>query len=131
MTILISQDGVKISANRLRLIKKKAEKILRALGCEETELSILLTEKKRIKELNICYRNEKRTPEVLAFPQGRGPKKEMNVLGDVVLRADNRKIKDHLLVHAILHLLGYSHGKSSEAKKMQTKEKEILAAIDH
>ncbi|GAH97988.1 unnamed protein product, partial [marine sediment metagenome] len=120
----------------------KKEKVEEKIG-----LSIILVKPRRIRELNKKYKKENRTTDVLSFGQELNSRRlkfpslpnENLELGDVVIclnevkknaRKFNSDFKKELalvLIHGILHLLGYDHEKSDkEAKKMREKEKEYL-----
>jgi probable rRNA maturation factor len=103
------------------------------LGCPDKELSILFTDDIRIAHLNNRYLGRKGPTNVLAFPMEEGPTSnfESPMLGDVVISVSTalREAKEHgealehtidrLLIHGLLHLLGYDHQKSTaEAKRM-------------
>lgn len=89
---------------------------------EEAELSILLCKDGYIRELNNQWRSKDAPTDVLSFPQ----EEENGILGDLVIsldtaqrQADERKhdLKTELrilLVHGLLHLLGYDHETSQE-----------------
>lgn len=128
--------------------KKIAKNVLKEEGRErKMGLSIILVSPWRIKELNKRYRKENRVTDVLSFGQELNSKRlkfpslpnEYFELGDVVIclsqiRKNARKFdlsfKKELvlvLIHGILHLLGYDHEKSDkEAKKMKEREKQYL-----
>jgi len=128
--------------------KKIARNILKKEGSErKMGLSIILVKPWRIKELNKKYRKENRITDVLSFDQGLESKRlrfpslpnEYFELGNVVIclsqvKKNARKFKSSfkrelvlVLVHGILHLLGYDHEKSDkEAKKMKEKEEQYL-----
>lgn len=112
-------------------------------GETQTELSILLTDDAHIADLNHAWRSKDGPTNVLSFPamdiapgQMPGP-----LLGDVVLafetvereaRRDGKRLDDHvthLVVHGILHLLGYDHEVDIEAETMENLEKDILAGM--
>ena len=131
--------------------------MLRLLGLKDAELSILLVDDSRMRRLNYKYRGIDRTTDVLSFPQMSYSVKRKalsvksynainaqrtTLLGDVVinLQAVKRQAPEHglsfneelrwLLVHGILHLIGYDHERSKYAeRKMRTKEKELLEYI--
>ena len=94
---------------------------------EEAGLSIALVGQGRIRELNKKYRGKNRATDVLAFP-GDG-------LGEIVIclrevkknakryRSNSEKELARVLIHGVLHLLGYDHEKSEQAaEKMREKE---------
>ena len=134
-------------------LKKITENLLKKEGVEqEMGLSIILVRPWRIKELNKRYKKENRITDVLSFGQELNSKSlkfpslpnEDLELGDVVIclsevkksaRKFSSSFKEELslvLVHGILHLLGYNHEKSDkEAKKMREREKYYLKEISN
>jgi len=81
-----------------------------------------------MRELNIEWRGENRAAKILSFPQGETPG-PVRVLGDIAIRGDGPGYPDYLLVHGIMHLLGYRHDTDDEAEKMKKREKEILGLL--
>ncbi len=121
-----------------------AERILRDLGCHGRELSILLVDDEEITELNRRYLARDHPTNVLAFAMAEGEDKDLHpyLLGDVVISTETaeREAQEKgsslqeemalLLVHGILHLLGYEHeGTSEEAATMYNKEREVLVRL--
>jgi probable rRNA maturation factor len=122
-----------------------ARRILSASGCPEGELSILVVDDERIRTLNRDYLDRDRTTNVISFPmqEGEGAGLHPDVLGDVVISADTaaRDAEEagvsfenelhFLLLHGILHLLGYDHerGTQEEAQRMEAKEREVFSLI--
>ena len=110
----------------------------------DAELSILIVDDQQIARLNQQYLNRKGPTNVIAFAMQEGPFTEIapDLLGDVVISVEtaHREAKnagigtvayvDQLLIHGILHLLGYDHEHdTSEARKMEQKTNEILDII--
>lgn len=110
----------------------------------EKELSILLTDDPTIAELNQRYLRRARPTNVIAFPMQEDPYSEItsHILGDVVISVETAhrhaqeadlsvsSVLEKLLVHGILHLIGYDHeGSDEEASQMEKKEEEILQAL--
>ena len=110
------------------------------------ELSVLLTGDEEIQQLNKQYRNMDKSTNVLAFESGVNIKAQLESdaeypisLGDIVLSYQTikkeaeeqcKKIDDHithLLVHGVLHLLGFDHQDDFEAEEMESLEAKILA----
>jgi probable rRNA maturation factor len=126
----------KDAKKNLRLTASKSLKLLNQAN--DSELCISFVDDKEIRELNKTYRNIKRATDVLSFPQD-GP--DFTILGDIVISVDTAKrhaVKygnsyefeiRKLLVHGILHLLGYDHKKKKETTVMREKEKQLLAQI--
>lgn len=118
--------------------------ILDALGYPDAELSILIVDDQQIARFNRQYLNREGPTNVLAFSMREGPFSEVapNLLGDVVIsvetahrQAQNAGLSlltyfNRLLIHGILHLLGYDHENGrSEALKMEHKTRTLLKLI--
>lgn len=123
---------------------RTAETILSAARAETAELSVLLVSDRRMRALNRRYRKKDRATDVLAFPlrEGRFSRFGGALLGDVVISMQTAKRQakefghslrdeiERLLVHGILHLLGYDHERNVRAAAvMARKERAILRAI--
>ncbi len=117
----------------LKQIKNQSKSILSYLKLpSSTEVSISFIDDGYMRELNLKYRDNNRTTDVLSFPQ------EGELLGDILISVDKATAQSEelghtfeqevrrLVVHGILHLLGYDHKKLQEARLMEEKEKEIL-----
>ena len=113
------------------------------MDLHDVELSILLTDDAVISELNRRYLCKNGPTNVLAFPMGEESlSEEPAMLGDVVISV-NTAVKEsnqsgdpleqtvsRLLIHGILHLLGYDHEKSrAEARRMKKEEARLLEVI--
>jgi rRNA maturation RNase YbeY len=114
------------------------------LGCPDKELSILFTDDTRIAQLNKRYLGKNGATNVLAFPMGEEATAEFDspMLGDVVISETTalRESKElgetlehtivRLLIHGVLHLLGYDHEKSlAAAMQMEKEEKRLIELI--
>jgi len=125
-----------------------ARRLLRAEGqAQDTEVSILLTDDAYIAQLNSQYRHVEGPTDVLSFSQTEGddepmPGMEDNLLGDVVISVETAQRQaaeqanslesemDMLLVHGLLHLLGYDHAEPDEERMMFAKQDEFLKGLD-
>jgi probable rRNA maturation factor len=100
--------------------------------------TILLTDDAKLQTLNLDFRGKDKPTNVLSFPaRETGP-----YLGDIAVAfgVTAREAKDaakpfaahatHLVVHGVLHLLGYDHERASEARIMELLEIAILAELD-
>jgi len=125
-------------------MKKKAQTILNALACPDGELSVLIVDDSQIAALNQKYLNRSGPTNVIAFPMREGEFAEVSptLLGDVVISAETARREgeaagvggearfSELLVHGILHLLGYDHEKTGrEALRMEKKSRELFNLI--
>ena len=122
-----------------------AQKILSALACPDGQLSILIVDDAGIQEINRDYLGKDRPTNVISFAmqEGEGRGVQPDLLGDVVISAETAARDARgalvpfeselyfLLLHGILHLLGYDHerGTVSDARRMESKEREIFAQI--
>jgi rRNA maturation RNase YbeY len=125
------------------LLRRRARRILAALGSERAELSIRLVDDAEIAELNQRYRGRARPTDVLAFSllEGAHADRRGDLLGDVVIgietaarqaRARRRTLDDEvarLLVHGALHLLGYDHVRSAQARVMRAQERRVWRTL--
>lgn len=137
MEILISnrQDEFldKELVEELSTFALKKEKV-----SNEAELSISFVTPEEMTQLNERYRNISKPADVLSFTYHDSPDE---LLGDIIICPVEvrEKAKEQemtfdeyfalLIVHGILHLLGYNHEKKDEAKIMFTKEDRILKAF--
>jgi probable rRNA maturation factor len=116
-----------------KFLEKVSQKVLEKEKQKDKNLSIALVGQGRIRELNKRYRGKNRVTDVLAFPD-----KELG-LGEIVicLREVKKNAKRfsltfekelaQVLIHGILHLLGYDHEKTdAQAKKTEEKQKYYL-----
>ena len=125
--------------NPLRAVAVVALELLQR---PEAELSILITSDDAIRPLNRTWRGKDSATDVLSFPQSEGePLPETTLLGDIVISLDTAASQAQqaghstfeecvvLLVHGLLHLLGYDHIDADDAQQMRIEESRILAAV--
>ncbi len=145
MEILICNEYPAIKVDT-RKIKRHIAKILGSLDCNEHEISILFVGDQGIRDLNQQFRNIDRPTDVLSFPQLLEDEPETPgmppVLGDVAISLETARHQSEghglsleeeltlLLIHGILHLLGYDHEISdAEDERMRKKTRELLELI--
>jgi rRNA maturation RNase YbeY len=132
---------------KLHRVRRDLAEALSLLGHKEAELSVLFVGSAKMKHLNQLYRGIPKETDVLSFPMNEGRSflpgaSESLVLGDIVISVPKmiRQSREYeisleeelrrLLIHGLLHLLGYDHEKSRYQKvRMEKKEKEILHAV--
>ncbi|MBI5345321.1 MAG: rRNA maturation RNase YbeY [Deltaproteobacteria bacterium] len=125
-----------VKADRKK-IKRVLDKALKYLGLGGKEVSVLITGNAGIRELNRKYRGCDRPTDVLSFPMD-----DETLLGDIVISQEKAALQarefhvgldeetSRLLIHGLLHLLGYDHVKGGrQAKRMREKEEEILRSV--
>jgi rRNA maturation RNase YbeY len=133
------QEVCKVDSKSL---KAHAEVFMRALDRQNDELSVLLVDDQTIQGLNRQHRKIDSATDVLSFPQMEDGEFISHMLGDVVISVETakRQAVEHqfsleqelvlLLLHGLLHLLGYDHERSpKEEKLMKEKTWELFALI--
>ena len=114
------------------------------LGSPEAELGIVFVDDSRIRELNRRYLRRDKPTNVLAFSmtEGEFPILHPHLLGDLVISVETAERQSNrfglsaggmvllLLIHGILHLLGYDHVRSrKKAREMAEKQKELFRLV--
>lgn len=107
----------------------------------EAELSLLLVDDREIRELNRRFLGRDRPTNVLSFSMREGEFSSLHphLLGDLVISIETARRQSKqsglnememltlLLIHGILHLLGYEHkGSKKDAREMTLKQKELF-----
>jgi probable rRNA maturation factor len=130
-----------------------------ALECEDVnvkcEISVLITDDEEIHSINAQFRNVDRATDVLSFPMQNltpenfdpdmmqaDPESGILPLGDIVISVDRIKAQaeefghsrrrelSYLLVHSVMHLLGYDHVDEGKMKKqMRCHEDAVMTVL--
>ena len=124
------------------LLKKTAQKVLKAKKVECADLSIVLVGDSQIRLLNKKYLGRSYATDVLAFDlKGPSKKSRKKITAELVISAQtvkrNSKIygtaprKELVLcvVHGILHLLGYDDHALKDSKRMRREENRLLKLV--
>ena len=104
---------------------------------------MLLVSDREMRRLNRRWRGRDRTTDVLAFAQREGADSAPDgLLGDVVISVDTARRQgaergetlgregERLLIHGLLHLLGYDHERSAaDARRMQRRERALARVL--
>jgi probable rRNA maturation factor len=120
-----------------------ARRLLHILGEARAELTVSLVSDAEIRELNREHRHTDRSTDVLAYAMREGVQAPGDawLLGDVVIsvetaarQARRQRTADAvrtLLIHGVLHLLGYDHERSAaEARRMRAMERRLGKALN-
>jgi probable rRNA maturation factor len=120
-----------------------ARRVLEAEDAPACELSIAVTDDETVRSLNREYAGEDEVTDVLSFSQREGeefvsPPEGAPQLGEVIIaypqatrqaaergRAATEEVT-RLLVHGVLHLLGYDHAEPEEARRMREREEALV-----
>jgi len=126
-----------------RLLARRARRVLAALRMPRAELSLALVSDDAIAALNEAHRGKRGATDVLAYSlvEGAHAAHRAELLGDVVIAVGvaARQARElghslneellRLLIHGVLHLLGYDHELARDAKRMQAKERALRKAV--
>ena len=115
--------------------------VLRAHNNVKVELTLRLVDEEEMTHLNTVYRRKSGPTNVLSFPAEGMVEDDIPLLGDVVVCAgivyqealDQAKPVEahwaHIIVHGVLHLLGYDHQQHQAAALMEAQERMLLAEL--
>jgi probable rRNA maturation factor len=141
--IVVEHDGWKTLRGLKALTQGAVDAALPALA-RAKDLTVLFADDAALKTLNHDWRGKKKPTNVLSFPAAENlkrPRGAPKVLGDIALsyetvaseaEASGKSLKahtTHLIVHGVLHLLGYDHISDGEAAVMEAKEIRILKKL--
>jgi probable rRNA maturation factor len=145
MKIQIENKQTKIKIER-RKIRSTVLKLLKIMDCANKELSISFVDDNTIKQLNNHYLQRNHSTNVLSFSLQEGEYGNVNphILGDIVVSTETAQRDaakgdlslseeiDFLIIHGLLHLLGFNHKNTTKAQttKMQMKERELFVILN-
>lgn len=137
---------INVIINEKRFLKKTTKKFVQNVArlalesekeAEKIQLNLVFINDASMQKLNSTYRGKNKPTNVLSFPY-----KNSSLIGEVVFAYETIEIEAlqqektfedhiaHLIVHGVLHILGYDHEKSEkEAKVMEAKEIKILKKL--
>jgi probable rRNA maturation factor len=119
------------------LVERAAETAL-AGAARAGEVAVLLTDDAAVRDLNARFRGQDKPTNVLSFPAPENPE---GLLGDlalargVLVREASEQGKplahhlQHLVIHGVLHLIGYDHETDGDAERMESLERQLLADL--
>jgi probable rRNA maturation factor len=143
MSVSVIRRCRRPGVNAARVIAT-ARRLLSALDETESELTVSLVDDAEARHLNREYRGKDRPTDVLSFAMREGVRVagDEPVLGDVVISLDTaaRQARRHavsvadevrtLLIHGVLHLLGYDHERSpAAARRMRAMERRLRSVL--
>ena len=109
---------------------------------DECELSIRIVDELESADFNQRYRGKSGATNVLSFPFDAVSPEPLPILGDLVIcapvlvreAAEQQKTTTahwaHIVIHGVLHLLGYDHIEDQDAEQMESLETEIMLVLD-
>jgi probable rRNA maturation factor len=117
------------------------EFVLDRLDRQSSEVSVRIVGEEEIASLNAQYRGLENATNVLSFPAGISVE-EVEFLGDIVICSKVVKLESdqygrgfadryaHMLIHGLLHLLGYDHMEEAARTRMEQLETDLLSRLD-
>ncbi|MFW6381983.1 MAG: rRNA maturation RNase YbeY [Bacillota bacterium] len=125
-------DDQRLDSELLDDLKELADSLLLAKEIKEAEVSITFVDNQKIKELNKTYRDKDEVTDVLSFPI------DEELLGEIIIslpraieQAEDyghslRREVAFLMVHGLLHILGYNHKTDADKTEMRQAEEKFL-----
>jgi probable rRNA maturation factor len=117
-------------------LARLAQKMLKALGVRAAALDIILLDNASITKLKARFIKKRTEPNVLSFPEPSHfphPETKKRYLGEIYLNRDILKKSPEranaLLLHGVLHLLGYDHIKKADMVEMEALEAKMLKKL--
>jgi rRNA maturation RNase YbeY len=145
MSVMISgpPEAVRGSTVDVERLRRRARSVLSAIGQARSELSVALVDDEQIARLNAQWRDKPTPTDVLSFSMVEGDFADhrAGMLGDVVISVEtaaaqaaalHRGLDDRvarLLIHGVLHLIGYDHEDDEEAREMAREERRLWRAL--
>ncbi len=146
--IHVQCDAWNGAINEIEAICRRAASAAFAAACGNAELpqgpvevGVVLADDTLIRSLNRQYRGKDEATNVLAFASLEAIPGDAFALGDIIVshqtayaesRQSGKSIDQHLchlVVHGMLHLLGYDHNNDAEASRMETLEIAVLSGL--
>jgi probable rRNA maturation factor len=128
-------------------VRRSLKRLLKELDCRDSEISLLLVDDDQIQEINKTYLERDCPTNVISFAMKEGSYGHIHpeILGDIILSTetafrdalighlDFMDEVEFLLIHGLLHLIGYNHENTGadEAEKMKNRERELFFMLRH
>jgi probable rRNA maturation factor len=157
VSVIVEHDAWRDAiADPLPLLRRAAAAALaearrdrRSRSTRKPAVAVALIDDRAMRKLNKTYRGKDKPTNVLSFPSGEAAAESrrakrppaIHPLGDVAIalgtvkreaEAQGKTVTDHLvhlMVHAVLHLLGYDHETDPDAEQMEALERKALATL--
>ena len=112
-----------------------------AAGAKNGELGIRVVGSAESRVLNLQYRGKPAPTNLLSFPMKAGAGANHGLIGDIVVcapvvareaREQGKTLRAHwahMVIHGTLHLLGFDHERATDARRMEGRERQLLARL--
>ncbi len=130
------QQKLKVDKELRELFETICRNTARLEGFDHGEISIALVDNEEIRGLNKKYRDVDEATDILSFPLGD------EILGDIIISVERavsqaeeyghslKRELCYLLIHGVLHILGYDHKNTGEKDEMRKKEERVLGELN-
>lgn len=141
------QNRQKLLTVDLARVRRSLKRLMKELDVSNCEVSLLLVDDDQIQEINKNYLQRDRPTNVISFAMTDGAFGDLHpeILGDIILSVETAARDaiacdidfmdevEFLLIHGLLHLLGYNHEnvENQEAEKMKKRERELFYLRRH
>jgi len=138
LSIFFHKEGINFDIRERQKIRQWIKKVIENEGKKLGELNVILTGDKELLELNKTYLSGKYLTDVITFEYNQ----EKKISGDIYISVErirenalkfNERVDREILrviIHGILHLMGYKDKKDEEQTKMRQREDECLYMFD-
>jgi len=138
LSIIFHKEGINFDIRERRKIRQWIKKVIENEGKKLGELNVILTGDKELLELNKTYLSRKYLTDVITFEYNQ----EKKISGDIYISVErirenalkfNERVDREILrviIHGILHLMGYKDKKDEDQTKMRQREDECLYMFD-
>lgn len=144
ISILNRQKNFKVDVGRVR---RNLRRLLKILECNDAEICVVFVDDDKIIEFNRHYLHRDHPTNVISFAMTEGSFGDLHpeILGDIVISVETAARDamaghldfmdelDFLMIHGLLHLLGYNHEDclNVEAQRMKKRERELFFMLRH
>lgn len=125
------------------LVESSLTTICSLLELDNVEISLLFVDNLKMRELNREYRGKDEPTDVLSFAQEESllSNEKVRLLGDIVIslealkensryfQVDFKEELQRVLIHGVLHLIGWDHSTNEEREPMLQKQEELLSIV--
>lgn len=140
-------EDLPVPDSDIAAVRRAVETVGRLYGAEDAEVSVTLTDDAHVHVLNREYRNVDRPTDVLSFVLAESEEPEIIgadggvVLGDLVISLERAAAQaeeyghsmlrelSFLIVHGMLHLLGYDHMEEEERLEMEEEQRRVMEEL--
>ena len=138
-----SSKFIKLSKSEILDVVKEVLKTVEYKFTKNHQLNLSFVSSEEMKVLNKTYRNQDKSTNVLSFelPKNFPTGDKKTLIGEIalceeIIEQEAKKYKKifenrlkHMIIHGLLHLIGFDHIKKEEENKMESIEKKIMKSI--